>query len=87
MSHYLLTHLVAAGVCFILGAVLALSPKGGARHRLLGRIWWAVMVIVALSSFGTGPERRPLVMDPPAVDPDARDACARRLGDLPRRRG
>jgi uncharacterized membrane protein len=52
MSPYLLTHLVAAGVCVILGAALALSPKGGARHRLLGRIWWAVMVIVALSSFG-----------------------------------
>ena len=35
-----------------LGAWLLLQPKGGARHRLLGRIWALLMLITAFTSFG-----------------------------------
>jgi uncharacterized membrane protein len=52
MSPYLLVHVAAASGCVILGAVLALSRKGTPRHRLLGLIWWVMMVAVALTSFG-----------------------------------
>lgn len=33
-----------------LGGYLLLARKGGARHRLLGRIWIALMVVTALSA-------------------------------------
>ena len=35
----------------VLGGYLLLARKGTARHRLLGRIWIALMVVTALSSF------------------------------------
>ncbi len=44
-------HVVAALGAFALGAVQMLSPKGTPVHRRLGRVWVAVMVLVAASSF------------------------------------
>jgi uncharacterized membrane protein len=44
-------HLAAVAVAALLGAWILLRPKGTAVHRLLGRTWMVLMVIVALSSF------------------------------------
>lgn len=44
-------HAVLAFFAIILGGVQLASPKGTPTHRLLGRIWVAIMAIVALSSF------------------------------------
>ncbi|MBB5573254.1 MULTISPECIES: DUF2306 domain-containing protein [Rhizobium] len=44
-------HVVAVVPAALLGAYLLVRPKGTPRHRLLGKIWLALMVIVALSSF------------------------------------
>ncbi|WP_341988840.1 DUF2306 domain-containing protein [Azorhizobium sp. AG788] len=44
-------HVVAALGAFALGAVQMLSPKGTPVHRRLGRVWVAVMVLGAASSF------------------------------------
>lgn len=35
----------------LLGAHLLLRPKGTPRHRLLGKIWMALMVVTAASTF------------------------------------
>jgi uncharacterized membrane protein len=35
----------------LLGAYLLLRPKGTPRHRLLGKIWMALMVVTAVSTF------------------------------------
>lgn len=35
----------------ILGIIVFLRPKGTATHRLLGKIWVALMIITSLSSF------------------------------------
>jgi len=45
-------HLAAALLGLVLGAVMLLRAKGDAPHRLLGRLWVAIMVVVALTSFG-----------------------------------
>ena len=45
---HILTILVALG----LTPVILLSPRGDRRHRILGRIWAAAMLLTALLSFG-----------------------------------
>ena len=44
-------HALAAMLAIIIGAVQLAAKKGGTQHRLLGRIWVGLMLIVALSSF------------------------------------
>jgi uncharacterized membrane protein len=44
-------HLTAAILCLLLGAAVLLRRKGTASHKLLGRSWVALMLIVAISSF------------------------------------
>lgn len=43
-------HALAAIFAFILGVLQLLRPKGGSVHRVLGYIWCALMMIVALTS-------------------------------------
>jgi len=44
-------HAAAAILAFVVGAVVLFRRKGDGRHRLAGRIWVALMVVVSLSSF------------------------------------
>jgi uncharacterized membrane protein len=44
-------HAFAAIAAFILGAVQLTAPKGTIPHRLLGWVWAALMLTVAISSF------------------------------------
>lgn len=44
-------HVTAVIPAALLGTYLLVRPKGTPRHRLLGKIWLALMVITALSSF------------------------------------
>ncbi len=44
-------HAAAAILAFLVGAVVLFRRKGDRRHRLAGRIWVALMVVVSLSSF------------------------------------
>lgn len=44
-------HVLAVVPAAILGAYLLARPKGTPRHRLLGKIWMALMVMTSLSSF------------------------------------
>lgn len=44
-------HAVLAAGAIILGAIQFALPKGTGTHRVLGRIWVALMAVVALSSF------------------------------------
>lgn len=44
-------HALFAIVALILGLAQLMLPKGRALHRILGRIWVALMAVVALSSF------------------------------------
>lgn len=44
-------HALAAMAAFVLGAVQLLRRKGDAGHRLAGRIWVALMAVVAVSGF------------------------------------
>ena len=44
-------HLVVAVLAFALGAVQLARPKGTPSHRVLGYVWVAIMVAVAISSF------------------------------------
>lgn len=45
-------HIYAALAAFVLGAMILFCRKGTPRHRLGGKIWVALMAIVAVSSFG-----------------------------------
>ena len=47
----LLVHLFTAVPALPLGAYVLWRPKGNARHRLMGRIWAALMMVTAISSF------------------------------------
>ena len=47
-------HLSAAVLALLLGAVVLSSPKGTRRHKVLGRAWVGLMVLVAVSSFWIG---------------------------------
>ncbi|TNC11011.1 DUF2306 domain-containing protein [Methylobacterium terricola] len=45
-------HAAAAIGALVLGALQFALPRGGGRHRLMGRLWVGLMAVVALSSFG-----------------------------------
>lgn len=45
-----LAHLVAALAALVLGVVMLCRRKGTASHKLLGRVWVALMLTVAISS-------------------------------------
>ncbi|MCF4128909.1 DUF2306 domain-containing protein [Methylobacterium sp. SyP6R] len=45
-------HAAAAIAALVLGALQFVLPRGGGRHRLMGRFWVGLMAVVALSSFG-----------------------------------
>jgi uncharacterized membrane protein len=44
-------HLVGALIALPLGAFVLWRPKGTATHKMLGRLWVAVMMVVAISSY------------------------------------
>ena len=44
-------HAIAAMIAIILGGIQLYMKKGGAIHKLLGRIWVGLMLIVSVSSF------------------------------------
>ena len=44
-------HLTAAVAALIIGGVVLARRKGTASHKLLGRLWVALMALVAISSF------------------------------------
>ncbi|MDZ7926803.1 MAG: DUF2306 domain-containing protein [Agrobacterium sp.] len=44
-------HVATVVPAAVLGAVIFLRPKGTAIHRLLGKIWVALMVVTSLSTF------------------------------------
>ena len=44
-------HAIMAMIAIILGGIQLSMKKGGAIHKLLGRIWVALMLIVATTSF------------------------------------
>ncbi|HHS82777.1 MAG TPA: DUF2306 domain-containing protein, partial [Devosia sp.] len=44
-------HALAAILAFVIGPVIFFRPKGGALHRLLGRVWVLAMAVVIASSF------------------------------------
>lgn len=54
-------HLYSSFLALGLGAVLLLSPKGTAAHRMMGGIWVPAMALSALSSFWLGGGVLPLV--------------------------
>lgn len=45
-------HILTILVSLVLTPVILLSPRGDRRHRILGRIWAAAMLLTALLSFG-----------------------------------
>ena len=45
-------HILTILVSLVLTPVILLSPRGDRRHRVLGRIWAAAMLLTALLSFG-----------------------------------
>lgn len=45
-------HAGAAVLAIVLGTIVMLMKKGTAIHKVMGRIWLALMAVVALSSFG-----------------------------------
>ncbi len=45
-------HILTILVALVLTPVILLSPRGDRRHRILGRIWAAAMLLTALLSFG-----------------------------------
>jgi uncharacterized membrane protein len=44
-------HAALAALALVIGAAVLARPKGTASHKLLGRLWVAAMVGVAVSSF------------------------------------
>lgn len=48
---HILLHIVAALAAVFIGAIVLIRPKGTALHRLMGRVWVALMLIVAVGSF------------------------------------
>ena len=44
-------HIGGAVTALVLGGVVLTMPKGTPRHKLMGRIWVTLMVVVALGSF------------------------------------
>jgi uncharacterized membrane protein len=54
MSLTVLIHIAAASCALGVGFAVLGRPKGTPSHKLLGRIWVALMLVVALSSFWIG---------------------------------
>lgn len=52
LSPWLTIHLLAIVPAVPIGAVMLIRRKGDAVHRILGRVWAALMVVAAISSFG-----------------------------------
>ena len=50
-AHPIPLHAIAAMVAVILGGIQLYMKKGGAIHKLLGRLWVGLMLIVSVSSF------------------------------------
>ena len=73
-----------------LGAWLLLKPKGGPRHRLLGRIWAALMLVTAFTSFGiarlTGGFSPIHALSIITIVSVVRGVMFARAGDIPRHR-
>jgi len=46
----LATHLITVIPAIPLGTYVILSPKGGSRHKLLGKIWLALMFVTAIAT-------------------------------------
>jgi len=44
-------HAIAAMIAIVLGGIQLYMKKGGPVHKLLGRIWVGLMLIVSVSSF------------------------------------
>ena len=49
--HPIPLHAIAAMIAIILGGFQLTMKKGGMLHRILGRVWLGLMLIVAFSSF------------------------------------
>lgn len=49
--HPIPLHAIAAMIAIILGGFQLTMKKGGMLHRILGRVWIGLMLIVAFSSF------------------------------------
>ena len=52
ISPWMALHLATVMPAVPLGAIVLFRGKGGAAHRLLGRIWVALMLVGAVASFG-----------------------------------
>ena len=50
-THPIPIHAIMAMIAIILGVIQLSMKKGGAIHKLLGRIWVGLMLIVAITSF------------------------------------
>ena len=50
-THPIPVHAIMAMIAIILGAIQLSMKKGGTIHKLLGRMWVGLMLIVAISSF------------------------------------
>jgi uncharacterized membrane protein len=50
-THPIPIHAIMAMIAVILGGIQLSMKKGGAIHKLLGRIWVGIMMFVAISSF------------------------------------
>jgi uncharacterized membrane protein len=48
---HILLHIAAALAAVFLGAVVLYRPKGKAVHRVMGRVWVGLMLVVAVGSF------------------------------------
>lgn len=51
VSPAVLVHLVTAIFALGLGAVVLMRPKGTRVHKAMGRLWVALLTVIALSSF------------------------------------
>ena len=49
--HPIPLHAIVAMIAIILGGFQLIVKKGGILHRILGRVWLGLMLIVAFSSF------------------------------------
>lgn len=54
-------HLAAVLPAFVLGAWLFVAPKGGKRHRAIGKAYLGLMLVAALSSVGLHAQVGPAV--------------------------
>ena len=52
MSVAIGVHLTMALLALALGSVVLLRPKGTPIHKLCGRVWVALILVVAIGSFG-----------------------------------